>query len=144
MKIKLHIIRRKDPRDQNLPEKYYANQFDRQAMEENELIKLVSLSSSVSEGDVYAVLKEISLLIKMNLQRGRTVKIPFLGYVYVNINSRGEATPDEVSDKSIRKVNARMRLSRDLMKAVRDIRFKLIKKDRLTVKKNTSENPKKK
>jgi predicted histone-like DNA-binding protein len=126
MSAKFHAVPRMNPRDLSQAQKYYATLVDRQGIEKDELYDFVSLMSTVSEADTYAVIKALKMLIIKNLEQGRTVKIGDLGYFYVTISGEGKDTPEEVDASSIKKIRVRFRPGPFLAKAARDIKFERI------------------
>ena len=68
----------------------------------------LSLISTVSRGDTYAVLKDLGEVMASFMAEGRTVKLEGVGTFYYTINAdKGIAKPEEVTAKQIKNVRVR-------------------------------------
>lgn len=69
----------------------------------------LSLLSTVTRGDTYAVMKNLGVVMGDYMAQGRTVKIEGVGTFYYTAatNKRGVATPEEVSASQINGVRVR-------------------------------------
>ncbi len=124
MAVKYHVVQRKDPRDSNLPVKYYAEITDRYEINYNQLLKEITDISTVSIGDTYNVLQTLSYLIKKNIQEGRSLNIGDLGIFYMTLNSEGNLSPDDVNSKNITRSVIRFRACRSLKEVLYRLSFK--------------------
>jgi len=123
MAIKFHAVQRKDPRDRNLPGKYYAEINNRYEITFEQLLGEITDMSTVSVGDTYNVMQTLIHLIKKHLQEGRNLKLGDLGSFYLTINSDGKDTMDEVDAKSIVQANIRYRPSVKLKEILNRLSF---------------------
>lgn len=69
----------------------------------------LSLLSTVTRGDTYAVMKNLGVVLADYMAQGRTVKIDGVGTFYYTAatNKKGVATPEEVSAAQINGVRVR-------------------------------------
>ena len=82
------------------PDKWYGKTVKRQDVTLQTIAKIISQSNSVTESDVYGVLKALISEMKFLLQLGYTVKLDGFGNFHLTIESE---TVDEKSDYQLDK-----------------------------------------
>jgi predicted histone-like DNA-binding protein len=75
--------------------RYYAKSVSMGEVHIDEMAKILSASGTVTEGDVFAVLKDLTILMKRELGEGRTVVLDGLGRFRIAIESDSVEAPDE-------------------------------------------------
>jgi predicted histone-like DNA-binding protein len=75
--------------------RYYAKAVSMGEIHLDEMAKILSASSSVTEGDVYAVLKDLTNLMKREMGDGHTVVLDGLGRFRIAIESDTVETPSD-------------------------------------------------
>lgn len=121
--LKFHIIKRRDPRDLNAPEKFYASIKKVQSVNLDYIANELAGTSSVSKGDVMSIITNLIDLVPKELANGRTVKLGKLGTFWLNVNSEGLEKEEDVSPEAIKKVNVRFRPSRTVKCLLGQLKF---------------------
>ena len=92
MAIKYKEVAKKDPRDTGLPAKYYGQAIHPDKIGFKQLsIEIADSSTTVSEGDAYAVLITASKLIRNYLEKSYIVELEDIGRFSINISTEGVA-----------------------------------------------------
>lgn len=121
--LKFHIIKRRDPRDQSAPEKFYASLKKVQSVDLEYIANELAGISSISKGDVLSIIANLIDLVPKELASGRTVKLGKLGTFWLNIKSEGFEKEEDVSAEAIKKVNVRFKPSRTLRYLLGQLKF---------------------
>ena len=125
--IKLKFLKRKNPRDLNAPEKYYAAAVTAGSTDLNELADMVASQSTVSKADCYAVLTALESNVIRELRQGRMVKLGELGSYRLSIASEGRDTIDEVNTSMVKKAKILFRPGKGLRNMLKTLDFKKAK-----------------
>ena len=94
LQVKVQRMRRKGRSD-----KWYGRTVKRQDVTLADIAKMISMSNSVTESDVYGVLKALIHEMTFLLQMGHTIKLDGFGNFHLTIESE---TVDEKSDYRLR------------------------------------------
>ena len=122
--LKYNIIQRRDPRDQSAAPKFYASLKRVQTIDMEYIANELAEKSAISKGDVMSIVTNLIDLIPKELSMGRTVNLGKLGTFWLNINSNGFESEEEVNpDVAIKKVNIRFRPSTVLKKLIGGLKF---------------------
>lgn len=121
--LKYNIVKRRDPRDQSAAPKFYASIKRIQSIDLDYIANELAEKSSVTKGDVMSIVTNLIDLIPKELSMGRTVNLGRLGTFWLNINSDGYETEEEVTPDAVKKVNVRFRPSSTLKELMRRLRF---------------------
>ena len=90
LQVKVQKMKRK-----GRPDKWYGRAVKRQDVTLADIAKMISMSNSVTESDVYGVLKALIHEMTFLLQMGHTIKLDGFGNFHLTIESE---TVDEKSD----------------------------------------------
>ena len=120
MTLKYKAVRHKLPQQ---GDKYYARACKRQKVTLDELAVLISRNSSASRADVVMVLTALTDLVPSLLLQNNSVQLGELGTVSLHLNSRGEATEEEVTWRSIKDVRVQFRASTIFKKQLRNLHY---------------------
>ncbi|MCT4601896.1 MAG: DNA-binding protein [Marinifilum sp.] len=127
MAIKYKVIQRGQPGVAGGGvKKYYAsaNVTGTQTLED--LTELIEFSSTVSGGDIRAVLYLLVKVMQKYLADGQVVQLGELGALRVSISSNGEEKNDDVSAKSIKSAKVVFRPGSDIQKLLKTLKFEKI------------------
>lgn len=124
MSVKFKTVRRINPQDITVPEKYYAQAIGDGEVDLETLSASISLQCTVTEADCYAVLVSLERNIIMELQQGRIVKLGRLGNFQVGINSEGFVTPEEVTSAAIIRKKVNFRPGKKMRSFLKDVSFR--------------------
>lgn len=103
MSIQIKSLPRKNPRDLEAPEKYYASVVHERFIGIDDLAALISEICTVSEPDCAAVLSSMEKVMMLQLRTGRIVRFGKVGSFRIGISSEGKDTPEEVNAFSVKK-----------------------------------------
>jgi predicted histone-like DNA-binding protein len=121
--LKYNIIQRRDPRDQSAAPKFYASIKRIQTIDLEYIANELAEKSAITKGDVMSIITNLIDLIPKELSMGRTVNLGKLGTFWLNINSNGFESEEEVTPEAIKKVNVRFRPSPILKKLMGGLKF---------------------
>jgi len=112
--------------DQNAPKLYYALVVRKEKVDLDDLIRLVSMVSTMSEGDVKGVVATLVNVCVEHLRSGNSVELDKLGSLSVVVNSEGRETSEEVTSGAIKKARLRYRPSKSLKNVLKTLEFQKI------------------
>lgn len=124
MAIKFKPIPKKNPQDRTAPAKFYAQAIADGEIDLDGLAVQIEKQSTVSEADIYAVLRAAVPLIIQNLTEGKIVRLGTLGDFQVGISSEGKATEEEVNAASIKSSKIKFRAGKRLKDGLKTATFK--------------------
>ena len=96
-------------RKQKLKGKWYPRSFTVNTLDTEEVARRLSLVSTVSKADTYAVLMGLGDVLGSMMKEGNSVKLDGLGTFYLvgGANGQGVDTPEEVSARQFTEVRVR-------------------------------------
>ena len=99
----------------------FAHIFEQTAMTDKQMISRIAKHSSLSEGDVAAVLMQLRDIIEEDLQEGRRINIPEIGYLSLSVDlDMDELKPDnKVRADYVSVRGIKFRPNADLLKKVK-------------------------
>lgn len=92
------LVKVQKVKNKGLGTKWYGKTVKRQDVSLSDIAKIISQSNSVTESDVYGVLKALVHEMKFRLQMGHTIKLEGFGNFHLTIESE---TVDNKSDYRI-------------------------------------------
>ena len=101
MSVKYQVLRRRNPQDILMPDKFYAAAVGDGETDLDTLAEMIAYQCTVTKPDCYAVLMALEHNIISELRQGRIVKIGSLGNFQVGISSLGMEFPEDVSSNVI-------------------------------------------
>ena len=101
MSVKYQVLRRRNPQDILMPDKFYAAAVGDGETDLDTLAEMIAYQCTVTKPDCYAVLMALEHNIVSELRQGRIVKIGSLGNFQVGISSLGMEFPEDVSSNVI-------------------------------------------
>lgn len=124
MPITFKTVARKNPRDLNAPEKYYADVVGEGKTTLEDLAKYASTVSTVSKADILAVLESTFSKIADDVADGKIVYVGEYFTLQAGGSSEGRDTPDEVNVSSIKSVKTIFRPGKMIKNALKLAEFK--------------------
>ena len=104
MAITYKVIQKRNPLDPSAPKKFYGQAVRGRKIDFKKLsIEIAETSTTVSDGDTYAVLITAAKLISKYLGLGYMVELEDIGTFYVSISSEGADTEEKYHQGLIRK-----------------------------------------
>ena len=99
----------------------FAHIFEQTAMTDKQMISRIARHSSLSEGDVAAVLMQLRDIIEEDLQEGRRINIPEIGYLSLSVDlDMDDLKPDnKVRAEYVSVRGIKFRPNADLLKQVK-------------------------
>jgi predicted histone-like DNA-binding protein len=124
MSIKFQVLPRKNPRDLEAPEKFYAAAIADGEVDLEQLAELIAYQCTVTDSDCYAVLTALEHNIVNELKQGRIIKLGRLGNFQVGLSSDGKETAAEVNSSSIRKNRVLFRPGKRLRSMLNNVSYR--------------------
>ena len=124
MSIKFQVLPRKNPRDLEAPEKFYAAAIADGEVDLEQLAELIAYQCTVTDSDCYAVLTALEHNIVNELKQGRIIKLGRLGNFQVGLSSDGKETAGEVNSSSIRKNRVLFRPGKRLRTMLNNVSYR--------------------
>ncbi|PPD00315.1 MAG: DNA-binding protein [Methylotenera sp.] len=124
MSIKFKVLPRKNPRDLEAPEKFYAAAIADGEVDLEGLAEMIAYQCTVTDSDCYAVLTALEHNIVNELKQGRIIKLGRLGNFQVGLSSDGKETAAEVNSSSIRKNRVLFRPGKRLRSMLNDVSYR--------------------
>ncbi|TRX62361.1 HU family DNA-binding protein [Carboxylicivirga sp. M1479] len=106
---------------------YYAHACDRGKIGLDKLAERMSRRCTLSKGDIYATLKELTDIIPECLLENQSVQLGDLGTFSLSLSSQSEAKAEDVNWRSIKKVNVQFRAGKDVKEQLKEATFKKVK-----------------
>lgn len=124
--VKIKAIPRKNPQDEQAPERFYAQDVADGFVNLERLAYLISNQSTVREPDCLAVLNALQHNMLDELGQGRVVQLGTLGNFQIGVRSNGSDTAEEVSVTNVRSAHINYRPGKRVRKALKVVEYKLI------------------
>lgn len=123
MGIHYKALKRANPQDRTLPEKFYAAVVKNGSSDFETLAEMISEQSSLSSTDCLAVLNILEINIERELRQGRIVRLGKLGNFQISISSKGFDTDTEVTSEGITNARVLFRPAPMLRKSLKNLSF---------------------
>lgn len=88
------LVKRKNPRNESAPAKYYAQAVTMSTVTEKQLAEQIAATCTVKYPDVLCVLIALQEEIITCLREGYTIQLGTIGNLYGTLNGAGAATED--------------------------------------------------
>jgi predicted histone-like DNA-binding protein len=124
--VSVKMIPRKNPQDEQAPERYYVQAVANGFVDLERLAYLISNQSTVREPDCLAVLSALQHNMLDELAQGKVVQLGTLGNFQVGVRSTGSETQEEVSVTNVRSAHINYRPGKRVRKALKTMDYKLI------------------
>ncbi len=127
MAIKYKVVKQGVNRLSNTNREYYfAHACGRRKISLEKLAERMSRRSTLSRGDIYATLIELTDIIPECLLENESVQLGSLGTFSLSLSSRSEARAEDVSWRSIKNVKVQFRAGKEMKEQLTDISFKKV------------------
>ncbi len=92
------------PNSENTPDgkKYHARVVGGRTIEEKEIVDVIQYRSSLTTGDIKAVLSELHSELVTKLLDGNRVHLPGIGYFYLSLSAPKDADPEHTHSQSVK------------------------------------------
>ncbi len=125
MSIQFHVVERPYPGSgSNGPKKFYAQAISKDVMNIDTLTYRIEQISTVSGGDIRAVLYTLVEVVSDLLKDGHIVELGDLGRMRISIHSAGMETADEVNAGSVKKGRIIFRPGKMMQRMIKLLEFK--------------------
>jgi predicted histone-like DNA-binding protein len=124
MSVKIKAVKRVNPQDVTLPQKYYAIAVADGRTDLKRLAKMIAMQCTVNRADCLAVLAALEDNIIMELQEGRVINLGELGTFQLGISAVGQATADLVDGSTVTKARLNFRPGEELKKMLTTLTYK--------------------
>lgn len=127
MAIKLQVVSKSQPgMTGGGSVKYYAQVGSRGKVTAIDLSRTIEKSSSLTEGDVIAVITHFTNLIPELLMDGYTIELERLGMFSLHVRSEGNPDPDKVSVHSIKEARIHFRPGVELKRKLQTADYTIV------------------
>ncbi len=124
--VTIKSIPRKNPQDEQAPEKFYVQAVANGFVDLERLAYLISNQSTVREPDCLAVLNALQHNMLDELAQGKVVQLGTLGNFQVGVRSNGSDAAEEVNATNVRSAHINYRPGKRVRKALKVLEYKLI------------------
>ncbi|MDR2897705.1 MAG: HU family DNA-binding protein [Spirochaetaceae bacterium] len=128
MSIKLRKIQRKNPVNPDVV-KWYFTQEKSGTVGMKDIANEIAKRSSMSVGDVQAVLTTLVDSMPLYLKLGQTIKLEGFGSFRISVTSEGMETPEELGTHHVKGTKLLFQPSTNLKRDLTDISFETIDDD---------------
>lgn len=118
MPILYKVIKRKNPRNPEVPARFYGSKIGLGMVTTKLLAKEIAERAGQSEGTVLGLLQDLQREVLTWLQQGYSVRLGNIGILYVKFNGLGADTAEKYDPGYITKVMVRFYPSKDLKSTV--------------------------
>lgn len=112
-----------NPRDLTAPKKFYATAQNNGIVDFEELTEFISDQSTLSEADIYAVLKAVEKTVIREMRKGRSIRLGDIGTINMSVKSEGKETAEEVLPSSIIRARTIFRPGKRIRLMLRNLEF---------------------
>lgn len=126
MSVKFKVLPRRNPRDLEAPNKFYAAAVADGEVDLEALAEMIAYQCTVTDSDCYAVLTALEHNIINELKQGRIIKLGRLGNFQVSLSSDGKDFSEDVNASSIRKNRVLFRPGKRLRSMLRDVSYRKV------------------
>lgn len=107
-------------------EYYTARVCSRSKISLKKIAERISQRCTLSKADIYGTLVELTTIIPECLLENQSVELGSLGTFSCSISSQSEASPEEVTWRSIKGLKVQFRAGKELKEELRDVQFKRV------------------
>jgi len=123
MTLKYSVAEMRNLLNPEEPPQFYARSQVREFVDEDKLARSISFSTSLTEGDVRNVVRNLTYEIGRRLSEGDMVSLGTLGTFQFEVKSRGAQTRAEFNHHNIKKVRFRFRPGSLLKENMANLKF---------------------
>jgi len=123
MSVKYSISALKNPTRMEEPAKYYAKAQVREIIDIDRIASEIAHSTSLSEGDVYNVVRNIPRHVTTHLADGDLVDLGELGRFQLQLSSKGAYTREEFTFHNIKRARIQFRPGRLIKQVLDNLRY---------------------
>jgi predicted histone-like DNA-binding protein len=125
MAIKLKRVRKRNPRVLS-EAKWYLVQEHSGTLSLNEIASELADRSSLSQGDVLNVLRNLVEVLPVFLKLGQTIRLEGFGTFHIVVQSEGTDTPEELTTHNVKKARIVFLPSIALKEGVEHLSYEII------------------
>lgn len=123
MSVKFSLSLMKNPLNPEEKSQYYAKAQVREVIDIYRIAREMAYSSSVTEGDIVHVLRNLPFSISTHLADGDMVDLGDLGRFQFQVKSSGTYTREEFTHHNIKRAKIQFRPGRQLTKALAGLQY---------------------
>ena len=129
MAVSYVVIPKRNPRNTEIPPKFYAQAKSRGELTFRKLSKEIAEgSTTVSDTDVLAVLNDLTKILKRHLENGEIVRFGDFGTFQIAISGEGAETEEKFHSSMIKSAKVAFRSGIDLKEMLNNLKYEKIKK----------------
>ncbi len=117
------VVPRINPRDKEMPAKYYAQAQARGDVNVREMAERIQATCTVHKTDVYAVLVALEDVVKEAIQNGEIVRLGELCTLQVSLSGKGALTEDDYNTSLIERAKINFRPGKVLAEALASLSY---------------------
>ncbi|MBS2210456.1 HU family DNA-binding protein [Carboxylicivirga mesophila] len=127
MAVKYKVVKQGVNRLSNTDRNYYfAHACGRSKIGLEKLAERISRRCTLSRGDIYATLVELTDIIPEFLLENQSVQLGDMGTFSLSLSSSSEAKAEDVSWRSIKEVKVQFRAGKEMKEQLKDVTFKKV------------------
>ena len=123
MSLKFKPQEKANPLDLSAPKKFYARAVSAGMVDLEELAEFVADQSTISEADIYGVLRAVEKTVVREMLKGRSIRLGEIGIISLSLRSEGMETAEEVTASSIKSARTVFKPGKRLRQMLRRLDF---------------------
>jgi len=123
MSVKYSVSELKNPLRREEPPRYYAKAQVREVIEMDRIAREMAQGSSLSEGDIYNVLRNLPGYVTTHLADGDLVDLGNLGRFQFQLTSKGAETREEFTFRNIERARIQFRPGRLMTQVLDNLQY---------------------
>lgn len=123
MPLKIKATQKVNPKDLTAPKKFYATAINGGMVDFEELAEFITDQSTLSEADIFGVLKAVERTMTREMLKGRSIRIGEIGILMMSVRSEGHDTAEEVTSSSVKRARVVFRPGKRLKKMLKNLDF---------------------
>jgi predicted histone-like DNA-binding protein len=125
MPVQLKRVEKRNPQDRS-QSKWYLVQENKGSLNLNEIARELADRSSLSQGDVLNVLRNLVEVLPMYLKLGMTIRLEGFGSFHISVKSEGTENPEELTVHNVKKARIVFVPSTTLKEGIEHLSYEII------------------
>jgi len=123
--MSVHIIPvgKTNPRNSAAPMAYYPTAVKRDAIDLDQLSKLIAYNTAATPADCYLIIMALVHTVSHELEQGNIVRLGPLGSFQISVHGNGSVSPEEVGPSNINSASIVFRPGKQLKQMLQQLHY---------------------